>query len=72
MPLPLAVSCFSKIQIGFTFLVPAHLSSPGQRTANNGCVRVTFMLFRPIIKLIKFKPIIKFKKFKLYNYRLCF
>ena len=27
MPLPLAVSCFSKIQIGFTFLVPAHLGS---------------------------------------------
>ena len=23
MPLPLTVSCFSKIQIGFTFLVPA-------------------------------------------------
>jgi len=26
MPLPLTVSCFSKIQIGFTFLVPAQLS----------------------------------------------
>jgi len=25
MPLPLTVSCSSKIQIGFTFLVPAHL-----------------------------------------------
>jgi len=24
MPLPLTVSCFSKIQTGFTFLVPAH------------------------------------------------
>jgi len=34
MPLPLAVSCFSKIEIGFTFLVPAHLGSPGR-----GCVR---------------------------------
>jgi len=31
MPLPLAVSCFSKIQIGFTFLVPAHLGIPGKR-----------------------------------------
>jgi len=31
MPLPLTVSCFSKIQIGFTFLVPAHLDSPGLR-----------------------------------------
>ena len=28
MPLPLNVSCFSEIQIGFTFLVPAHLGSP--------------------------------------------
>jgi len=27
MPLPLTVSCFSKIQTGFTFLVPAHLTS---------------------------------------------
>jgi len=31
MPLPLTVSCFSKIQIGFTFLVPAHPGSSGQR-----------------------------------------
>ena len=30
MPLPLTVSCFSKIQIGFAFLVPAHPGSPGQ------------------------------------------
>ena len=29
MPLPLTVSFFSKIQIGFTFLVPAHPGSPG-------------------------------------------
>jgi len=31
MPLPLTVSCFSKIQIDFTFLVPAHLGSPGKK-----------------------------------------
>ena len=31
MPLPPTVSCSSKIQIGFTFVVPAHLGSPGQR-----------------------------------------
>jgi len=31
MPLPLTVICFSKIQIGFTFLVPAYLGSPGKR-----------------------------------------
>ena len=30
MPLPLTVSCFSKIQIGFAFLVPAHLGDPGK------------------------------------------
>jgi len=30
MPLTLTVSCFSKIQIGFTFLVPAHPGSPGK------------------------------------------
>ena len=31
MPLPLTVSCFSKIQVGLTFLVPAHQGSPRQR-----------------------------------------
>ena len=31
MPLPLTVSGFSEIQPGFTFLVPAHPVSPGQR-----------------------------------------
>jgi len=29
MPLSLTVSCFSKIQTGFTFLVPAYPGSPG-------------------------------------------
>ena len=37
MPLPLTVSCFRKIQIGFTFLVPAHPGSPGKGPLN-GCV----------------------------------
>jgi len=40
MPLPLTVSCFSEIQIGFTFLVPAHLCSPGQRAVKRVCVCV--------------------------------
>ena len=40
MPLPLTVSCFSKIQIGFTFLVPAHPGSPGQRAVKRVCVCV--------------------------------
>ena len=38
MPLPLTVSCFNKIQIGFTFLVPAHLGSPGKRAVKRVCV----------------------------------
>jgi len=38
MSLPLTVSCFSKIQIGFTFLVPAHLGSPGNRPVTPVCV----------------------------------
>ena len=42
MPLPLTVSCFSKIQIGFTFLVPAHPGSPGKKPLN-GCVCVTYL-----------------------------
>jgi len=36
--LPLTVSCFSKIQIGFTFLVPAHPGSPGKRAVKLVCV----------------------------------
>ena len=40
MPLPLTVSCFSKIQIGFTFLVPAGLGSPGQRAVKRACVYI--------------------------------
>jgi len=39
MPLPLTVSCSSKIQIGFTFLVPAHPGSPRKRAVKRGvCV----------------------------------
>ena len=38
MPLPLTVSCFSKIQIDFTFLVPAYPGSPGKGTVK--CVSV--------------------------------
>jgi len=46
MPLPLTVSCFSKIQIGFTFLVPADLGSP-EKGPLNGYVCVcgsTFLI----------------------------
>ena len=40
MPLPLTVSCFSKIQIGFTFLVLALLGSPRKRAIKWVCVCV--------------------------------
>jgi len=43
MPLPLTVSCFSKIQIGFTFLVPA----PGQRAVKRVYV-VTDVTAKPV------------------------
>ena len=38
MPLPLAVSYFSRIQIGFSFLVPAHLGSLGPKAIKWVCV----------------------------------
>jgi len=44
MPLPLTVSCFSKIQIGFTCLVPAHPGSPGQGAVKRVCVCVATSL----------------------------
>jgi len=40
MPLPLTVSCSSKIQIGFTILVAAYLGSPGKRAVKRVCVCV--------------------------------
>ena len=44
MLLPLTASCFSKIHIGFTFLVPAHLGSPGRRAVKRVCVCMYLML----------------------------
>jgi len=42
MPLPPTVSCFSKIQIGFTYLISAYLGCPGQRAGKplNGFIVV--------------------------------
>jgi len=40
MPLPLTVSCFSEIQIGFTFLVPAYPGSSGHMAVKRMCVCV--------------------------------
>ena len=51
MPLPLTVSCFNKIQIGFTFLVLAHLGSPGQRADKRVCVCVCSLLELIYVKI---------------------
>ena len=48
MPLPLTVSCFSKIQIGFTFLVPTHRGSPGQRAVKRVYVSCGYITFEQI------------------------
>jgi len=53
MPLPLAVSCFSEIQIGFTFLVPAHPDSRGKRAVNGVCVCVSQMLISDLLSLFR-------------------
>jgi len=43
MPLPLTVSCFSNIQIGFTFLVLAHPGNPEKRPLNRCVCVVVFV-----------------------------
>jgi len=42
MPLPLTVSCVSKIQIGFTFLVTAHPGTRRKRAVKWVCVGIGF------------------------------
>ena len=49
MPLPLTVSSFSDIQIGFTFLVPAHPGSPGQRAVKRVFVCVPTLYLKSCI-----------------------
>jgi len=46
IPPPLTVSCFSKIPIGFTFLVPAHPGSPGKRAIKRARVCVEELVSR--------------------------
>ena len=52
LPLPLTVSCFSKIQTGFTFLVPAHWGSPGKRAVKRVYVCQCLMLLAKLVFLI--------------------
>ena len=49
MPLPLTVCCFSKIQIGFTFLVLAHPGSPGKRVVKRVFVHGCCLLISAVI-----------------------
>jgi len=59
MPLPLTVSCFTKMQIGFTFLVPAHLGSPRQRAVKRVCVYVPIIpIFRKLSTAKSARPIL--------------
>ena len=49
MPRPLTISSSSKIQIGFTFLVPAHPGSPGQSAVKRVCVCVVLRNSRAVL-----------------------
>ena len=66
MPLPLTVSCFSKIQIGSTFLVPAHLGSPGKRAVKRMCVCAFIVHYSLTFHL--WIKILCWTAFFLYNY----
>jgi len=55
MSLPLTVSCFSKIQIGFSFLVLAHPGSPRQRAVKQVCVSPLMMTFFFILQAAQSK-----------------
>ena len=51
MPLPLTVSCFSKIQIDFTFLVQADPGSPGKIVCMCVCVCVRAACVRACVRV---------------------
>jgi len=51
MPLPLTVSCLSKIQTGFTFLVAAHPGSQQKKGPLNACVCVCVWLICSVLVL---------------------
>ena len=53
MPLQFTVSCFSKVQIGFTFLVPAYPGSPGQRAVKRvRYLSIKFREFKYVVNLL--------------------
>jgi len=52
MRLPRTVSCFRKIQIGFTLLVPAHPGGPGQRAVKRMCVCVCVCVLKIVVIMV--------------------
>ena len=68
IPLPLTVSCFSKIQIGFTFLVPAHLASPGKRATKRVCVYVCNVHY--VVFLVVIHKVLMYCSFELLNLQI--
>ena len=50
MPLPLTVTCFSKIQTGFAFLVSAYPGCPGKRAVKRVCVVQTFSALTLLVR----------------------
>ena len=50
IPLQHTISCVSKTQIGFAFLVPAHLGSPGKRAVKRVCVCVDIKDVDPSVR----------------------
>ena len=68
MPLPLTGSCFSKIQIRFTFLVPAYPGSTGQRAVKRLCVCVSDL--PPVLLKLRPKALYKCDDYY-YYYNYC-
>jgi len=64
MPLPLTVSCFGKIQIGFAFLVPTYPGSPGIRAVKWVCVCVCVLAVYGAVQFCLFVYFV----FILFNY----
>jgi len=59
MPLPLIVSCSSKIQIGFTFLVPAYPGCPGKEA-----VKWLFKVMQSVMFVPRLFPLHLLKQLK--------
>ena len=68
MPLPLTVPCFTKIQIGFTFLVLAHPGSPGQRAIKRVCVLVLHDICTQTVVISEIRERAKYEQFFLHTH----